>query len=203
MTPILQGIISGLLTAILIYGLREYFNRVLIPDYRARIYKGLKVEGDWDVNQQGKTAEGDELTIKRTTKVRIKQKGHLLSGTARSTALNPGYIQESYEYVINGEIKDSFVTLTFKSKNPNGKILETSVIDTYIHDQERSLKLLDLARSKNLSKIKVPTDLGSWAKVKLGDAFRIIVYHNQRHLEQAERSFNAYVEQIRSASATS
>ena len=92
---------------------------------------------------------------------------------------------------------------TFKSKNPNGKILETSVIDTYIHDQERSLKLLDLARSKNLSKIKVPTDLGSWAKVKLGDAFRIIVYHNQRHLEQAERSFNAYVEQIRSASATS
>lgn len=136
MTPILQGIISGLLTAILIYGLREYFNRVLIPDYRARIYKGLKVEGDWDVNQQGKTAEGDELTIKRTTKVRIKQKGHLLSGTARSTALNPGYIQESYEYVINGEIKDSFVTLTFKSKNP-GTIAQTTLLLRVMGDGHR------------------------------------------------------------------
>ena len=88
---------------------------------------------------------------------------------------------------------------TFKSKNPNGSMLDISVIETYIKDQHRSLKLLDEARGKNLSKTKVPTDLGSWAKVKLGDAFRIIVYHNQRHLEQAQRSFEAYVSQVRTA----
>ncbi|MDC7997151.1 DinB family protein [Gilvibacter sediminis] len=88
---------------------------------------------------------------------------------------------------------------TFKSKDPNGKKLPVSVIDTYIQDQEKSLALLQIARSKNLARVKVPTDLGAWAKVKLGDAFRIIVYHNQRHLQQAQRSFEGYVNQTRLA----
>lgn len=86
---------------------------------------------------------------------------------------------------------------TFKKTNPNGKQLDVSVIDTYIYDQQRSLQLLETARGKNLSKVIVPTYLGNWFRVKLGDAFRIIVYHNQRHLQQAQRSFEAYVSQIR------
>lgn len=73
------------------------------------------------------------------------------------------------------------------------------MIDTYIQDQEKSLALLQIARSKNLARVKVPTDLGTWAKVKLGDAFRIIVYHNQKHLQQAQRSFEGYVNQARLA----
>lgn len=88
---------------------------------------------------------------------------------------------------------------TFKSKNPNGKTLDMSIIDKYIMDQQRTLGLLDNARSKNLSKIKVATAAGNWLKIKLGDAFRVIVYHNQRHLEQAQRSFNGYVSQVRTS----
>lgn len=80
---------------------------------------------------------------------------------------------------------------TFKSKNPNGSEVPLSVIDVLIKDQQTFLSLLEQAKAKNLKKTRVPTDFGSWLKLSLGDSLRIIIYHNQRHLQQAERSLKA------------
>ena len=80
---------------------------------------------------------------------------------------------------------------TFKSKNPNGSTIAMSALEILIDDQHTFLQLLEEAAQKNLKKTRVPTDFGSWFKLSLGDSLRIIIYHNQRHLEQAQRSLDA------------
>mgnify|MGYP005989863197 CR=1 FL=1 len=76
---------------------------------------------------------------------------------------------------------------TFKSKNPNlSKLDKEKVLSTFIKLQEELLALLEKAFSKNLDKIKTSTTLPI-VKFKLGDTFRFVIHHNERHIVQAKR----------------
>jgi len=76
---------------------------------------------------------------------------------------------------------------TFKSKNPNASTLnKEQVVLTFIKLQEEMLDNLDTAKSKNLNKIKTKTTL-PLLKFKLGDTFRFVIHHNERHVVQAKR----------------
>ena len=74
---------------------------------------------------------------------------------------------------------------TFKDKNPLGLRLDKSSIDTFIDQQRAILNFLDKSRRTNLNKIKVPISITKWLKLNLGNTFRVVIYHNQRHLVQA------------------
>ncbi len=76
---------------------------------------------------------------------------------------------------------------TFKDKNPMGSTLDFSALDELIEQQEQLLELLDYAANKNLTKIKTSITISNLIKLRLGDTFRVVIYHNQRHLEQAKR----------------
>lgn len=78
---------------------------------------------------------------------------------------------------------------TFKSMNPLGSALDHAVIDTFIRDQKQLLNLLDQARKVNLQKVKTAVSISKWIKLRLGDTFRVLIYHNQRHIVQANRAF--------------
>jgi len=75
---------------------------------------------------------------------------------------------------------------TFKDKNPNGSNLSMEVIDRFIHQQKQMLDLLNDARHVNLHKTKTAISIASFIKLRLGDTFRVVIYHNQRHLVQAQ-----------------
>ncbi len=77
---------------------------------------------------------------------------------------------------------------TFKDKNPAGSRLDESVIDRFLDQQDQMLALLGQAKSKNLTKVKTAITISTLIKLRLGDTFRVIVYHNERHLIQAERN---------------
>ena len=49
------------------------------------------------------------------------------------------------------------------------------------------LQLLSLAHDKNLNNIRIPISINKWIKIKLGDTFRFVIYHNERHIQQAKR----------------
>ncbi len=83
---------------------------------------------------------------------------------------------------------------TFKDKNPIGSKLDLSTIDRFIQQQHKTLELLDASRKVSLSKTKSSISISSFIKLRLGDAFRVVIYHNQRHLVQA---FNMIKEQNR------
>ncbi len=76
---------------------------------------------------------------------------------------------------------------TFKSMNPVGSQLDKSVLDKFIRQQKQLLDLLEKSRSLNLSKIKTAISISKWIKLRLGDTFRVVIYHNYRHMVQAEK----------------
>ena len=76
---------------------------------------------------------------------------------------------------------------TFKDKNPEGKALPLSVMDRFSDQQHRLLRLLEAASQTDLTKVKTPISISRFIRLRLGDTLRFVVYHNQRHIEQAER----------------
>jgi len=82
--------------------------------------------------------------------------------------------------------KGSVKMKTFKSMDPiNSDIGDTAVIDKFLNHQNELLKLLHEARSIDLEKTKTSITISSFIKLKIGDTFRVVIYHNERHLIQA------------------
>lgn len=76
---------------------------------------------------------------------------------------------------------------TFKDKNPLGSELDHRTIERFIDFQEALLQLLQKARTVSLNKNKCNTTLPI-VKFNLGDTFRFIIYHQERHMVQAEKA---------------
>lgn len=77
---------------------------------------------------------------------------------------------------------------TFKSMNPINSKVDKKVLILFKENQEEMLKLLEQARSKNLTKLKTGMTLTKHLKFRLGDTFRFVIYHQERHIKQALRN---------------
>lgn len=80
---------------------------------------------------------------------------------------------------------------TFADMNPNGSKLNVSVLETFIRSLEELPGLLDAAARVNLNKVKTSISISRWIRLKLGDTLRVVIYHNQRHIRQAEKVLSA------------
>ncbi|WP_109435315.1 DinB family protein [Aquimarina sp. AU119] len=76
---------------------------------------------------------------------------------------------------------------TFKSMNPAGSMLNKDVLSTFINHQYMLLDVLDMSKKVNLIKTKTGISISKWLKLRLGDTFRVVIYHNQRHILQAKK----------------
>lgn len=80
---------------------------------------------------------------------------------------------------------------TFKVMNPDEKILDRQVLNIFINNQSQLISLLERAAKANLNKRAVAVTFTSLIKLKTGDALKFMVYHHQRHIQQALRiSYN-------------
>ncbi|HKK80349.1 MAG TPA: DinB family protein [Phaeodactylibacter sp.] len=77
---------------------------------------------------------------------------------------------------------------TFKSMDPSGSALDPSVISTFLQQQVQTLALLERAKGVGLAKTKTAISITKLIKLRLGDTLRVLIYHNQRHVLQAERA---------------
>ncbi|MCD1117441.1 DinB family protein [Chryseobacterium turcicum] len=76
---------------------------------------------------------------------------------------------------------------TFKSMNPIHSTLDRSVLNEFILQQKQTINLLNRAENIDLNTVKTSISISSFIKLKLGDTFRVVMYHNVRHIEQAKR----------------
>ncbi len=76
---------------------------------------------------------------------------------------------------------------TLKQMNPIYSHLDKTVVDTFIEQQEKLLHLLEEAKFIDLEKTKTGITISKLIKLKLGDTFRFVIYHNARHIEQIKR----------------
>lgn len=79
---------------------------------------------------------------------------------------------------------------TLADKNPINSHLDVNCLEKFISQQQKMLELLELAKSRNLTKIKTSISISRWIKLRLGDTFRVVIYHNQRHMLQAQNVLN-------------
>lgn len=80
---------------------------------------------------------------------------------------------------------------TFKDKNPNGSDLDKTTLERFLMQQQKLQNLLEKAKSISLNKTKTSVSITKLIKLKLGDTFRVVIYHNQRHIKQALKTLEA------------
>ncbi len=80
---------------------------------------------------------------------------------------------------------------TFSRMDPMGSELRAEVLHTFVAQQKQTLALLKEAETVSLSKTKTAISISSWIKLRLGDTLRVLIYHNQRHIVQAERALQS------------
>ena len=77
---------------------------------------------------------------------------------------------------------------TFKSMDPIHSKLDKSFLKEFIDQQKQIIHLLNKAENVDLNKVKTSISISNLIKLKLGDTFRFVIYHNLRHIEQAKRN---------------
>lgn len=74
-----------------------------------------------------------------------------------------------------------------KAYNFGPDLDEERVLNEFRHGQQHMLALLDKARTADVGRIKVPISISKLIKLKLGDVFRFLIAHQQRHFLQINR----------------
>ncbi len=77
---------------------------------------------------------------------------------------------------------------TFSSMNPIGSTLDYRVLAEFIGQQQNLLHLLEKAQHVHLTNTRTAISLSRLVRLRLGDTFRFVIYHNQRHVNQAKRA---------------
>lgn len=77
---------------------------------------------------------------------------------------------------------------TFKAANPAENNSALDALSNYINHQYQLLNLLQVAQMANLNSIKIPTSLSKLIQLKLGDTFRFLIAHQQRHFIQIQHT---------------
>ena len=80
---------------------------------------------------------------------------------------------------------------TFKDKDPAGSKLNKDALQRFTDQQKEMLDLLNKARKVDLTKVKTAISITRLLKLRLGDTLRVVIYHNQRHIVQAENVLKA------------
>lgn len=80
---------------------------------------------------------------------------------------------------------------TFRDKDPMGSRVDKEEIVVFLEQQHKLLDLLKAAGEVSLNKTLTRISISRWIHLKLGDTFRILVYHNERHLVQAQKALQA------------
>lgn len=77
---------------------------------------------------------------------------------------------------------------TLKAMNPLNSDLNLATIEKFIAQQHQIIELLDNAKNVNLDKTKTAISISKLIKLKLGDTFRVLIFHNERHVKQAVKT---------------
>lgn len=75
-----------------------------------------------------------------------------------------------------------------KDYNPaNNETVNPQYLAKFIDQQKQMLDLIQQAQKINLQKVKIPITLTRLIRIRLGDTFRFNIYHNERHVLQAQK----------------
>ena len=77
---------------------------------------------------------------------------------------------------------------TSKAYNFPNSLNVDIVLNEYLEQKQKLLLLLEESKERNLNTVRIPITLTKMVKLKLGDTFRFLVAHEQRHMVQARNT---------------
>lgn len=115
------------------------------------------------------------------------------SKTGRSAWFNSGTLGNYFTNMMKPtdvfQVKNKMKTQ--KSYNPPAALNAEKVIAEFQQHQEKLTQLLEAARTHDMNSIRIPISVSKFIKLKLGDTFRFLIAHEQRHLIQARNAIHA------------
>ena len=115
----------------------------------------------------------------------IEQKLHLNSSEA-TAEFRPGWLGNYFTRMMQpGNSTKKYRSP--KDHTPVADLDAPAVIAEFIEQQERLIMYLRKAKSVNINATRVPISISKWVRLKLGDTFRFLIAHNERHLLQAKK----------------
>lgn len=78
-----------------------------------------------------------------------------------------------------------------KNHRPSQDLDSKTVIDEFLAQEQLLLKLLQQAAGNDMEKIRIPISIAKFVRIKLGDTFRFLIAHHQRHFVQASNTLKA------------
>jgi uncharacterized damage-inducible protein DinB len=88
------------------------------------------------------------------------------------------------------EVKNKMKAM--KGYKPERGVNVEAVFKEFREHQEKLVHLLETSRKRNLEQVRIPTSISSFVKLKLGDTFRFLVAHEQRHMIQARNAIKSF-----------
>jgi hypothetical protein len=76
----------------------------------------------------------------------------------------------------------------FKTFSPSRGLNVDTVFNEFMQQHDKLNELLELSKSRNLNTIRIPLSVSKLIRLKLGDMFRFMVAHEQRHMIQARNT---------------
>jgi hypothetical protein len=121
----------------------------------------------------------------------IEKKLHL-NQTGPNKNFIPGWLGNYFTRLM----QPSEGVITKKMKSPKNAIPSPQpngikMLEEFIAHQHHLLNLLQIAKNANLDYIRIPISLTKLITLKLGDTFRFVVAHEQRHCIQIKNAVNA------------
>lgn len=77
-----------------------------------------------------------------------------------------------------------------KDHRPIAELNAAAVITEFINGEQHLLTLLQKATNTDIGRLKVPISISRFIKLKLGDTFRFLIAHQQRHFLQLENTLS-------------
>lgn len=75
-----------------------------------------------------------------------------------------------------------------KNHRPSQDLESRKVLEDFLQQEYLLMELLDQAATTNLGKIRIPISINRFIRIKLGDTFRFLIAHHQRHFLQIQNT---------------
>jgi len=115
-TSIITGVVSGIITYLVLFCLAKVFRNLVLPWYQSLIYQGKKINGTW-TGYRAEVQNGRYIAddLSRST-INLKQKANKITGEILVTRQISGKDCRKI-FIIKGSFKDNVLIINLKVKD--------------------------------------------------------------------------------------
>jgi len=133
------------------------------------------------------------LPLMETSILAGEQQHSQAKGTFTSGWLG-NYFAESMRPGADGSIRLKMKAV--KNHTPPQQLDAAAVLTEFLRQQAQLLQLLKRANQVDIGQLRIPISISRWIRLSLGDTFRFLIAHEQRHVLQAQRVRHQIVSQM-------